>query len=111
MLVVPICANAVGSATSTTASVSIDAFTPAGRFAKVRCPWRRPPAISESPRISRMLPSTEPMIDALATLIRPAFTVRITMISSGALPNVAFSSAARRGELLSPACSVASPST
>ena len=44
-----------------------------------------------------MLPRTEPMIDALATSISPAFTVRITMISSGALPNVAFSSAARRG--------------
>ena len=46
-----------------------------------------------------MLPSTEPMIEALATLISPAFTVRTTMISSGALPNVAFSRAASRGEL------------
>ena len=58
-----------------------------------------------------MLPRTEPMIEALATSISPALMVRITMISSGALPNVAFSRAASRAELASPACSVASPST
>ena len=51
------------------------------------------------------------MIEALATSISPALIVRITMISSGALPNVAFSRAASRAELASPACSVASPST
>ena len=50
-----------------------------------------------------MLPSTEPMIDALRDVDQAlAFTVRTTMISSGALPNVAFSSAARRGRSRSP---------
>src|SRR5438552_4108623 len=44
----------------------------------------------DSPSTSRMLPIIEPVIDALTTLLRPFESAITAMISSAALPNVAF---------------------
>src|SRR5207248_2792346 len=44
----------------------------------------------DSPSTSRMLPIIEPAIDALTTLLRPFESAITAMISSAALPNVAF---------------------
>ena len=86
-----------GTPSTTTASTSIEAFTPTLRASNDMAPLRSPPSRMDAPSTSRMLPTTEPMIEARATSIRPSRTVSTTMISSGRLPNVAFSSDARRG--------------
>ena len=52
---------------------------------------------------------TEPMIEARAMSSRPALIARITITTSGRLPNVAFRSAETRGPAVFPAWSVASP--
>src|SRR5437764_14034697 len=44
----------------------------------------------DSPSTSRMLPIIEPANDALTTLLRPFESAITAMISSAALPNVAF---------------------
>ena len=100
-----------GSPSATAASVSIDAFVPTLVLSNDMLPLRRPPSRMDAPSTSRMLPITEPMIEARATSIRPSRTVSTTMISSGRLPNVALSSDASRGPETVPAWSVASPST
>ena len=56
-----------------------------------------------------MFPITEPMIEARAMSSRPALIARITITTSGRLPNVAFRSAETRGPAVFPAWSVASP--
>ena len=58
----------------------------------------RPPASMDMPRTSRMLPMTEPASDALTTSNMPAFMATKAMISSVALPKVAF----RRPPILCP---------
>ena len=50
-----------------------------------------PPAISESPKTSSILPMIEPVIDALTTPSNPLDNANSAMINSAALPNVAFS--------------------
>ena len=52
---------------------------------------------------------TEPMIEARAMSSRPALIARMTITTSGRLPNVAFRSADTRGPAVFPAWSVASP--
>src|SRR6266487_3592415 len=67
-------------------------------IAEVRAPVRLkrcslyfvPPHKIDSPSTSRMLPIIEPAIDALTTLLRPFESAITAMISSAALPNVAF---------------------
>ena len=49
------------------------------------------------------------MIDAVATSSWPARIAKMVMISSAALPNVAFSTPPILGPALSPSCSVATP--
>jgi hypothetical protein len=48
------------------------------------------PKSSVKPRTSRRLPAIEPTSDALTISVKPSATATIAMMSSGALPNVAF---------------------
>ena len=50
-----------------------------------------PPAKNDSPRTSRTLPMIEPVIEALTTPSRPFERAKRAMMSSAALPKVAFS--------------------
>src|SRR3954447_2128418 len=104
-------ANSVGIPSIAVASTSIVAFSPAVVRSNGVRPFFQPQASSAAPRISRTLPITEPMIEARATSSNPSRMARMTMIISGRFPNVAFSSAERRGPAASPASSVATPST
>jgi hypothetical protein len=49
-----------------------------------------PPKRSEKPRTSRRLPTTLPVKEPRTTSSRPSLTAKSAMISSGALPKVAF---------------------
>ena len=51
----------------------------------------------------------EPTMEALTTSWSPSFSAKKAMISSGALPNVTFSSPPRPGPVLAARCSVDSP--
>ncbi len=94
----------------TTPRISIDEFMPATRSLNVWMPFFQPPNISERPRISSTLPITEPMIEARAMSARPALIASTRMTTSGRLPKLALRNAETRGPVLSPACSVATPS-
>ena len=50
-----------------------------------------PPAIRLNPRIKRIFPKIDPVIDALTNVKRPAFIAEVAIINSGALPNVTLS--------------------
>src|SRR5262249_37831513 len=55
------------------------------------CDWRpSPPTKNESPSTSSRLPTMLPVIDALTSAMCPLLSATIAMISSAALPNVAF---------------------
>ena len=49
-----------------------------------------PPKASEKPRTRRRLPTTLPVSDPRTTSVSPSWTAKRAMISSGALPKVAF---------------------
>src|SRR5436190_17872561 len=102
-------AKAVGSPSPITASASIEAFIPAIRWSNVCVPCRRPPIRNEAPRTSSVFPRIEPVMDAVATSSWPARIAKIVMMSSAALPNVAFRTPPTFGPELSPSCSVATP--
>src|SRR5881227_1509127 len=51
-----------------------------------------PPSRMDSPRTSRMLPMMDPVIEAFTTLVSPLESAMPAMISSAALPRVAFNS-------------------
>jgi hypothetical protein len=70
---------------------------------------RQPPASIAAPSTSRAFPITDPTSVALTTSCSPSESANRAMISSGALPNVTFSSPATPGPECSASCSVASP--
>src|SRR5205823_2013322 len=51
-----------------------------------------PPSRTDSPRTSRMLPMMDPVIEGFTTLVNPLESAMAAMISSAALPKVAFNS-------------------
>ena len=69
----------------------------------------RPPKRSEKPSTSRRFPTTLPVSEPRTTSVSPSFTAKSAMISSGALPNVAFRKPPIPGPVWCAACSVASP--
>src|SRR6185312_5397261 len=101
--------NRVGMPRPITASASIDAFIPATRWLNDCRPFLRPPMKNDAPRTRSVLPRIDPVIEAVATSSWPARMAKIVMISSAALPKVAFSTPPTLGPLLSPSCSVATP--
>lgn len=70
-----------------------------------------PPKSTLMPRTSSTFPMTEPMIEAFTTVVSPAERAKIVMISSAALPKVAFRMPPMRGPACAPRLSVACPST
>src|SRR5213079_3376647 len=52
----------------------------------------KPPSRMDSPKTSRMLPMMDPVIEAFTTLVSPLESAMAAMISSAALPKVAFNS-------------------
>ena len=64
---------------------------------------------NDAPSTSSVLPRIDPVIDAVATSSCPARMAKIVMISSAALPKVAFSTPPTLGPALAPSCSVATP--
>ena len=68
-------------------------------------PWRRPPASSARPSTSSVLPTMLPVIDALTRVKKPWRRASRVMISSAALPKVAFS----RPPYCAPRCSASCP--
>ena len=67
------------------------------------------PKKSEKPSTSRMFPTTLPVSEPRTTSVSPSWIASIEMISSGALPNVAFRKPPMPGPVWCAACSVASP--
>src|SRR5689334_15572790 len=102
-------ANAVGTPSPMTASASMEEFIPATRRSNDWVPWRTPPTTNDAPSTSSVLPRIEPVIEAVATSSCPARMAKIVMISSAALPKVAFSTPPILGPLLSASCSVDMP--
>ena len=68
-----------------------------------------PPAKNDTPSTSNKFPKTDPVKEASTMPIRPAFKVKNEMISSTALPNVAFSKPPILGPLTIARLSVALP--
>ena len=85
------------------------AMTPNDRKLDHRSSASRGPIAREKPRTRRRFPTTEPVSDPRTTSVSPSFTAISAMISSGALPNVAFMKPPMPGPVRSAACSVASP--
>ena len=104
-------ANTAGTNSPTRASSSSAAFEPAISRLNRWIPLRSPPTSSEMPRTSSRLPMIEPVIDALTTVIRPAWSAKKAMISSAMLPNVALRMPPICGPVIAPSRSVASPTT
>ena len=65
-----------------TASTSIDELVAASRALNFWMPFFRPPRNSGRPRIIRMFPVTEPMIDARAMSFSPALMASTTITIS-----------------------------
>ncbi len=87
----------VGSARAAATMVSMEALMPAMVAEKLWVPFLRPPKRRLAPRTRRTLPMIEPMIEAFTTAVRPAERAKIVMISSAALPKVAFRMPPARG--------------
>src|SRR3954452_13370373 len=101
--------NRVGMPRPITASASIDAFMPATRWLNDCRPFLSPPIKNDAPSTSSVLPRIDPVIDAVATSSCPARMANMVMISSAALPKVAFNTPPILGPALAPSCSVATP--
>ena len=84
--------NSAGKISATSASSSIADCACAAVALKVCLSRFQPPTSIDAPSTSRMLPMIEPTIDALTTSWSPSSSAKKAMISSGALPNVTFSS-------------------
>ncbi len=101
--------NRAGTTSPTAANARSATFMPAAWRLKV-CVWYlRPPASSERPRISSRLPMIEPVREALTSSISPALRAKIPMISSAALPSVAFIRPPKVGPVRAASSSVAIP--
>src|SRR5205085_5241785 len=68
-----------------------------------------PPMRIKRPSTSRILPIIEPVIEALTTLVSPLESVMLAMISSAALPKVAFNSPPQPSPIREASASVARP--
>src|SRR5438132_2044983 len=68
-----------------------------------------PPSRMDSPRTSRMLPMMDPVIEAFTTLVSPLERAMAAMISSAALPKVAFKSPPSPSPTRAASSSVARP--
>src|SRR5207244_2246136 len=68
-----------------------------------------PPSRMDSPRTSRMLPMMDPVIEAFTTLVSPLESAMAAMISSAALPKVAFNSPPSPSPTCAASSSVARP--
>src|SRR5205823_5181647 len=68
-----------------------------------------PPSRMDSPRTSRMLPMMDPVIEAFTTLVSPLESAMAAMISSAALPKVAFNSPPSPSPTRAASSSVARP--
>ncbi len=64
---------------------------------------------NDNPATSKRLPSTEPVSEASTMPVSPSFKAKIDIISSTALPNVAFSRPPIRGPAIMARDSVALP--
>jgi hypothetical protein len=104
-----ISSNSAGRMSAISASSSIAAWACAAVALNVCLSRFQPPTSIDAPSTSRMLPRIDPAIDAFTTSWSPAFSANRAMISSGALPNVTFSSPPIPGPERAARCSVASP--
>src|SRR2546429_292172 len=68
-----------------------------------------PPSRMDSPRTSRILPTMDPVIEAFTTLVSPLESAMAAMISSAALPKVAFKSPPSPSPTRAASSSVARP--
>src|SRR6266487_507448 len=68
-----------------------------------------PPSRMDSPRTSRILPMMDPVIEAFITLVSPLESAMAAMISSAALPKVAFKSPPSPSPTRAASSSVARP--
>src|SRR5215471_18464288 len=80
----------VGTASATAASVKVVVEVRAAVLLKCCTRNFRPPARIETPMTSRTLPMIEPVIDAFTTPVNPFESAISAIISSAALPKVAF---------------------
>ena len=96
-----------------TSATAASSSSPACALAAVRSKvWRSylsPPMNIDAPITSRTLPRIEPISEALTTSCRPSLSAKKAMISSGALPNVTFSSPPMPGPERCASSSVARP--
>ena len=92
------------------ASVSIVACERAAAALKRWVRYLSPPARQAAPNTSRMLPIMEPVSEAFTTAKSPCLSALMAIISSAALPKVAFSSPPIPSPVRSARCSVAWPS-
>src|SRR5665811_1522302 len=93
------------------ASDMIDALTPAICALNFWVPFFNPPSSNDAPSTSRTLPMIEPAMLAFTTVTSPSRSATIVMISSAALPSVAFSRPPIFGPVYTATSSVARPST
>ena len=91
------CENKDGMSMASTASTSRMALRLAPRLSKDCLPCRNPPTTKEKPMTSSRLPRIDPVMEALTSSSSPARMATMVMISSAALPRVAFSKPPMRG--------------
>ncbi len=101
--------NIAGSTSATVASSSMVACADAASATNFCRSRPQPPISIAAPSTSRRLPRIEPTIEALTTSCRPSESAKSAMISSGALPNVTFSSPPIPGPARCASSSVARP--
>src|SRR5215218_8740616 len=90
-------------------TATANATIPSCRISERRSSSPRPPTIIAKPSTSRMFETTEPVIDPRTTSGSPSRTASRAMISSGALPKLAFRNPPTPAPVCSAACSVDSP--
>src|SRR5215216_1431351 len=93
----------------TSITATANATIPSCRISERRSSSPRPPTIIAKPSTSRMFETTEPVIDPRTTSGSPSRTASRAMISSGALPKLAFRNPPTPAPVCSAACSVDSP--
>jgi hypothetical protein len=101
--------NTAGITSAPEATINIVAWERAAVRLKTWRSRRMPPTNIAPPRTNKMLPRTEPMIDALTTSCSPSSRAKIAMRSSGKLPNVTLSRPPMPGPARSASSSVALP--
>ena len=98
-----------GIINAATARSSWVAFTPACVRSKRCTPFFKPPSNTLMPITSSTLPMIEPVMDAFTRSSSPARIAKSVMISSAALPSVAFSRPPSRGPVCAANSSVERP--